>query len=143
MNRLRLMAATISLATMVAIGLVFAPHTRGDIGANTGAHANQIWGSIQTGSMAPDGYRLDEMTIVIRRIHQSRPGRIVGIGSIDNSNYSIDMGKLPAGKYLVQVEPGDSFYLGGERLVSYPGPGGVVNQNWTVYTDRSAIPALD
>ena len=53
----------------------------------------------------------------------------------------MNMGDLPAGKYVVQVDPGGSEYGGGERVVSYPGNGGSVNQDWTMYLGRGAIPS--
>ncbi|MFZ0680793.1 hypothetical protein [Candidatus Binatus sp.] len=86
--------------------------------------------------------RLEDVAIVIRKVHGGRPGRIVGYSAINNGSYSVDMGDLPAGKYLIQVDPGGSMYMTGERLVDYPGRSGSVRQNWTLSTGRTALPTL-
>ncbi len=57
------------------------------------------------------------------------------------SVHTEDRSDLPAGKYVIQVDPGGSEYGGGERVVSYSGNGGSVNQDWTLYLGRGAIPS--
>ena len=41
----------------------------------------------------------------------------------------------PAGKYVVQINPGGE-YGGGQTVVDYPGPGGNYHQSWPI--DQSA-----
>jgi hypothetical protein len=107
-------------------------------------HHGLIYGIVRTANQSPDSAkRLDDMSIVVRRVVNDRMGKIVGFAAIHHGHYAVDMGDLPAGKYLVLVDPGESFYMLGERLVKYPGPSGSVKQNWTVSTEQTAIPTLD
>jgi hypothetical protein len=87
--------------------------------------------------------RLAEVAIVIRRVHDGKVGRIVGYSAIHDGSYFVAMGELPAGKYMVQVDPGESFYMPGVWLVNYPGGGGSVKQDWTLSTDQTASPSVE
>jgi hypothetical protein len=107
------------------------------------SHRAQIYGTVQTGNMATSNQsRLDEVAIVVRRVKEGRMGKVVGFSEIHNGQYAVDMGALPAGKYVVVVDPGASSYMPGERLADYPGPEGNTEQNWTLYTDRPALPII-
>ena len=86
--------------------------------------------------------RLDDVTIVVRNAKRGKLGKIVGFSPIKDGKYAIDMGDLPAGKYVVEVDPGASYYRQGERLVEYPGRSGSARQDWTLSTSKPAIPSL-
>jgi hypothetical protein len=108
------------------------------------SHRAQIYGTVQTGNMASNNqFRLDEVAIVVRRVKDGRIGKVVAFSGIHNGQYAVDMGALPAGKYVVMVDPGASSYMPGERLVDYPGPEGSKEQNWTVSTEQVAQPILE
>jgi hypothetical protein len=109
----------------------------------TAAHANQIWGSVRTEERSTENIFDKNVTILIRTYHENRLGKIVAFGEVKHAHYAVDMGSLPGGKYVVQVDTGGSEYGGGERVVDYPGHGSSVNQNWTLYMGQSAIPAKE
>jgi len=88
-------------------------------------------------------FRMDDVTIIVRKDKDGRLGKVVGFSEIKDGKYAVDMGGLPAGKYVVMVDPGASYYMQGERLVEYPGPGGSKRQNWTVSTEQIAMPSLE
>lgn len=127
-----------SLAAILALILAY-PLIAGAQGASA-AHG-KIWGMVQTqGQSAIDIFDRDT-SVVVRRLHNSRAGRIVGTSAVSHSRYSVDMDDLPAGKYLVSVDPGgDSLYLPGTAVVNYPGRGASVRQNWTLSQQQSAVP---
>jgi hypothetical protein len=87
--------------------------------------------------------RMDDVTILVRKVKEGRLGKVVAFGEIRNGKYVVDMGDLPGGKYVVMVDPGASGYMQGERLIEYPGPGGSKRQNWTISTEQIAIPSLE
>jgi hypothetical protein len=106
-------------------------------------HQGQIYGTVQTGNMATTALvRLDDVTIVVRNAKRGKLGKIVGFSPIKNGQYAVDMGGLPAGKYVVMVDPGASYYMQGETLVKYPGRAGSTKQDWTLTTSKPAIPSL-
>lgn len=136
--------ARVALAITLLVTFCTVTVSQSQTSSGATPHLGQIWGSVQTRNMATsNSSRLADVAIVIRKVHGGRPGRIVGYSAINNGSYSVDMGDLPAGKYLVQVDPGGSSYMTGERLVDYPGRGGSAKQNWTVSTDQTAVPALE
>ncbi len=114
--------------------------TRGDP-AGASAHQNQIWGSVHTEDRSTVNIFDKEVTVLIRKYHPKKLGRIIAFGAVSGGQYTVNMGDLPAGKYVIQVDPGGSEYGGGERVVSYSGNGGSVNQDWTLYLGRGAIPS--
>jgi hypothetical protein len=79
----------------------------------------------------------------VRKVKEGRLGKVVAFGEIRNGKYVVDMGDLPAGKYVVMVDPGASDYMQGERLIEYPGPGRGKRQNWTISTEQIAILSLE
>src|SRR5579875_1275306 len=127
-----------SLAAILGLILAFPLVVKAQ-GASA-AHG-KIWGVVQTqGESAVNIFDRDT-NVVVRRLHNSRPGRIVATSAVSNGRYSADMDDLPAGKYLVSVDPGgDSLYLPGQAVVNYPGHGASVHQNWTLSMQQSAIP---
>jgi hypothetical protein len=86
---------------------------------------------------------MDDVTIVVRLVKDGKPGKIVGSSAIKNGKYVVNMGDLPAGKYVVMVNPGTSGYMPGERLIEYPGREGSKEQNWTISTMRIANPQTE
>lgn len=130
-----------SLAAILAL-IVACPLIAGAQGASA-AHG-KIWGMVQTeGESAVNIFDRDT-SVVIRRLHNSRPGRIIGTSAVTNGRYAVDMDDQPAGKYLISVDPGgDSLYLPGTAVVNYPGRGASVHQNWTLSQQQSAIPHLE
>ena len=112
--------------------------------SSSDAHKGQIYGTVQTGNMATTNQsRLDDVAIVVRNAKRGKLGKIVGFSPIKDGQYAVDMGDLPAGKYVVMVDPGASGYMQGERLIQYPGPGSRKRQNWTISTEQIAIPSLE
>ncbi len=87
--------------------------------------------------------RMDDVTILVRKVKEGRLGKVVAFSEIKNGQYAVDMGDLPAGKYVVMVDPSASGYMQGERLIEYPGPGSRKRQNWTISTEQIAIPSLE
>jgi len=105
---------------------------------------SQIYGAVQTANMAAGNQiRMDDVTILVRKVKEGRLGKVVAFSEIKNGQYAVDMGDLPAGKYVVMVDPGASGYMQGERLIEYPGPGSRKRQNWTISTEQIAIPSLE
>jgi hypothetical protein len=110
--------------------------------AGASAHQSQIWGSVHTEDRSTINIFDKEVTALILKYHPKKLRRIIAFGAVrSGSHYSVNMGDLPAEKYVVEVDPGGSEYGGGERVVSYPGNGGSVNQDWTMYLRRGAIPS--
>jgi|GEM_PF-6822855 hypothetical protein len=133
-TRLMSLAATLGLI----LALPFIVEAQGASAAH-----GKIWGVIQTqGESAVNIFDRDT-NVVVRRLHNSRAGRIVATSAVSHGRYSVDMDDLPAGKYLVSVDPGgDSLYLPGQAIVNYSGHGASVHQNWTLSMQQSAIPHL-
>jgi hypothetical protein len=104
------------------------------------AHANQIWGSVVTRERSTENIFDKDITISIHMYHKSRIGKTVAVGKVKNTHYTVDLGDLPAGKYVARVNTGGSEYGGGERVIHYFGPGSSVNQNWTLSIGHPAIP---
>ena len=130
-----------ALATTVLVAFVMVTLARGETPAGAAAHQNQIWGSVHTEDRSTVNIFDKEVTVLIRKYHPKKLGRIIAFGAVSGGHYAVNMGDLPAGKYVVQVDPGGSEYGGGERVVSYSGNGGSVNQDWTLYLGRGAIPS--
>ena len=130
-----------ALGTTVFVAFLMTALARGETPAGASAHSKQIWGSVHTEDRSTVNIFDKEVTVLIRKYHPKRLGRIIAFGAVSGGHYAVNMGDLPAGKYVVQVDPGGSEYGGGERVVSYPGSGGSVNQDWTLYLGRGAIPS--
>jgi hypothetical protein len=131
----------IALGTTVLLAFLMTALARGETPVGASAHPKQIWGSVHTEDRSTVNIFDKEVTVLIRKYHPKRLGRIIAFGAVSGGQYAVNMGDLPAGKYVVQVDPGGSEYGGGERIVSYPGNGGSVNQDWTLYLGRGAIPS--
>ncbi len=137
-----LLAATAFAAILMA-AFFSAVSARGQTSGDA-SHQGQIYGTVQTGNMAVGNQgRMDDVTIVVRSAKGGKLGKIIGSSKIKDGTYAVDMGNHPAGKYVVLVNPGTSFYKSGERLVKYPGPNGSKKQNWTISTNQNAIPSLE
>jgi hypothetical protein len=118
--------------------------TQGQTSNGDASHQGQIYGTVQTPNMAAGNeYRMDDVTIVVRRVKSRKLGKIVGISEIKNGTYVVNMGGLPAGKYVVIVDSGSSGYMQGQRLIEYPGPEGSKEQNWTISMQRPANPQTE
>ena len=139
-QKVMLAATALAAALMVAffnVALIQGQTSSGD------AHKGQIYGTVQTGNMATTNRsRLDDVAIVVRNAKRGKLGKIVGFSPIKDGKYAVDMGDLPAGKYVVQVDPGASYLMTGERLIQYPGRDGSAEQDWTLSTSKPAIPSL-
>ena len=110
---------------------------------NAPSHQGQIWGSVQTeGRSTNDIYNRD-VTIVVRQYREHRAGRIVATSLVDHGHYSVNMQSLPAAFYVIQVDPGDSDYQSGVRIIQYPAQNASVRQNWTLSMLQSAVPSKE
>jgi hypothetical protein len=144
MKTIKFLLAATAVAVVLISGLFNTAPIQAQTSTGGGSHQGQIWGKVRTHNMATSRFsRLEKVTIVVRDITDGRPGGIVGISKINHGQYAVDMDALPAGKYVVMVDPGGSFYMTGERLVNWPGPGGSVEQDWTVSTEQMAVPSLE
>jgi hypothetical protein len=135
-------------ASAFAVFLMFAffdtTSAQAQMSGGDSSHQGQIYGTVQTGNMATGNQsRMDDVTIIVRKDKDGKLGKVVGFSGITNGMYAVDMGDLPAGKYVVMVDSGASFYKSGERLVEYPGRSGSKRQNWTISTNQNAIPSLE
>lgn len=127
----------VSLAALVATMAQEPPSVR------AAGHLNQIWGSVRTEEGSTENIFDKNVTIVLRSYNKNRRGKIVAFGEVKNAHYAVDMGSLPGGKYVVEVDTGGSEYRGGERLIDYPGNGSGVNQDWTLSLNKPAIPSKE
>jgi hypothetical protein len=133
-----------ALATVLMVAFFSAAPTQVQTSGGNASHQSQIYGAVQTANMAAGNQvRMDDVTILVRKVKEGRLGKVVAFGEIRNGKYVVNMGDLPAGKYVVMVDPGASGYMQGERLIEYPGPGGSKKQNWTISTEQIAIPSLE
>ena len=109
-----LLTAT-ALAAALMVAFFNAAPTQGQTSNGEASHQGQIYGTVQTPNMSAgvSGYRMDDVTIVVRTVKGRKPGKIVGSSAIKNGKYVVNMGGLPAGKYLVMVNPGISGYMQG------------------------------
>jgi hypothetical protein len=143
MNPARFLIAATALAAALMVAFFNVAPTQGQTSSGD-AHQGQIYGTVQTGNMAAGNQiRLDDVTIVVRNAKGGKLGKIVGFSPIKDGQYTVDMGGLPAGNYVVVVDPGASGYMQGETRIEYPGRDGSKKQNWTVSTGNPAIPSLD
>jgi len=111
------MLAATALAATLMVAFFNVARTQGQTPTND-AHKAQIYGTVQTGNMATTNQsRLADVTIVVRNAKRGKLGKIVGFSPIKDGKYAVDMADLPAGKYVVEVDPGASYYMQGERLV--------------------------
>jgi hypothetical protein len=136
-----ILAATALAASLMVAFINVAPAQAQASSGDT--HQGQIYGTVQTGNMATTNRaRLDDVTIVVRNAKRGKLGKIVGFSPIKDGQYAVDMGGLPAGNYVVEVDPGASYYRQGETLIKYPGRGGSTKQDWTLSTGKPPIPSL-
>ena len=122
------MSRCMALSTTVLVAFFMAALARGETPAGASAHQNQIWGSVHTEDRSTVNIFDKEVTVLIRKYHPKKLGRIIAFGAVSGGQYTVNMGDLPAGKYVIQVDPGGSEYGGGERVVSYSGNGGSVGR---------------
>jgi hypothetical protein len=143
MNSQKFILAATALAAAVIVAVFNVAPTQGQT-SSSDAHRGQIYGTVQTANMAAGNQvRMDDVAIVVRSVKEGRLGKVVGFSAIRNGKYAVDMADLPAGKYVVMVDPGASYYMQGERLIEYPGREGSKKQNWTISTEQVAIPSLE
>jgi hypothetical protein len=140
----KFLLVAMALATVVMVAFFSAAPTQAQPSSGNASHQSQIYGAVQTANMAASNQtRMDDVTILVRKVKEGRLGKVVAFSEIKNGQYAVDMGDLPAGKYVVMVDPGASGYMQGERLIEYPGPGSRKRQNWTISTEQIAIPSLE
>ena len=140
----KFLLVAMALATVVMVAFFSAAPTQAQPSSGNASHQSQIYGAVQTANMAAGNQtRMDDVTILVRKVKEGRLGKVVAFSEIKNGQYAVDMGDLPAGKYVVMVDPGASGYMQGERLIEYPGPGSRKRQNWTISTEQIAIPSLE
>ena len=140
----KFLLVAMALTTVVMVAFFSAAPTQAQPSSGNASHQSQIYGAVQTANMAAGNQtRMDDVTILVRKVKEGRLGKVVGFSAIKNGKYAVDMGDLPAGKYVVMVDPGASGYMQGERLIEYPGPGSRKRQNWTISTEQIAIPSLE
>ncbi len=140
----KFLLVAMALATVLMVALFCAAPTQAQPSSGIASHQSQIYGAVQTANMAAGNQtRMDDVTILVRKVKEGRVGKVVAFSEIKNGQYAVDMGDLPAGKYVVMVDPGASGYMQGERLIEYPGPGSRKRQNWTISTEQIAIPSLE
>jgi hypothetical protein len=138
-----LLVAT-ALATVLMVAFFNTAPTQAQTSSGESSHQSQIYGAVQTANMAAGNQiRMNDVTILVRKVKEGRLGKVVAFSEIKNGKYALDMGDLPAGKYVIMVDPGASDYMQGERLIEYPGPGGSKKQDWTISTEQIAIPSLE
>jgi hypothetical protein len=144
MKTSKFLLVAMALATVLMVALFSAAPTQAQTSSGNASHQSQIYGAVQTANMAAGNQiRMDDVTILVRKVKEGRLGKVVAFSEIKNGQYAVDMGDLPAGKYVVMVDPAASDYMQGERLIEYPGPGRRKRQNWTISTEQIAIPSLE
>lgn len=139
----KFMLAAMALAAVLTVAFFNVAPAQGQTSSGD-THQGQIYGTVQTGNMATTNQsRLADVTIVVRNAKRGKLGKIVGFSPIKDGKYAVDMGDLPAGNYVVEVDPGASYYRQGETLIKYPGREGSTRQDWTLSTGKPPIPSLD
>jgi hypothetical protein len=140
---------TIASAAFVLIVSVTLLPSRSE--AVSDLHHSEIWGSLHTQERSTANI-FKNVAIYVRELDGNRMGQIVASTEIlnrlgeglDDSDYAVKMGNLPAGKYLVQVIPVDgSEYQPGGRIVNYRGKGTSTHQDWTINLTVAAVPAKE
>ncbi|GEM_PF-6166752 len=140
---------TIVSAAFALIAFVMLWPSRSD--AVSDLHHSEIWGSMHTQERSTANI-FKNIAIYVRKLDGNRPGQVVASTEILNrfseglndSDYAVKMGDLPAGKYLVQIIPVDgSEYQPGGRIVNYRGKGTSVRQDWTINLTVAAVPAKE
>ena len=144
MKNPKLLLVATALATVLMVAFFNTAPTQAQTSSGGASHQSQIYGAVQTANMAAGNQiRMNDVTILVRKVKEGRLGKVVAFSEIKNGKYVVDMGDLPAGKYVIMVDPGASDYMQGERLIEYPGPGGSKKQDWTISTEQIAIPSLE
>jgi hypothetical protein len=120
--------------------------------AQSNNHPNEIWGSVRTQARSTANI-FKNVVINVHKVNSNQVGPVVASTQVVNRSnppgtgtyhYAVNMGNLPAGKYLVKVLPiAGSEYGAGERLINYPGAGGSVRQDWTLVLGQPAVPAKE
>jgi len=143
MNSQKFILAAMALAAALMVTFFNVAPTQGQT-SSSDAHQGQIYGTVQTTNVATTSQsRFDDVTIVVRNAKRGKLGKIVGFSPIKDGKYAVDMGGLPAGKYVVMVDPGASYYMQGETLIKYPGREGSTRQNWTLSVGKPPVPSLE
>src|SRR5260370_18003632 len=97
-----------ALATTVLVAFVMAALARGETPGGASAHRNQIWGSVHTEDRSTVNIFDKEVTVLIRKYHPKKLGRIIAYGAVSGGHYAVSMGDLPAGNHVVHADPGGS-----------------------------------
>jgi hypothetical protein len=65
---------------------------RGEAPAGASAHQNQIWGSVHTEDRSTVNIFDKEVTILIRKYHPKRLGRVIAFGMVQSGgHYAVNM----------------------------------------------------
>jgi hypothetical protein len=105
-------------------------------------HSNQIWGFVGTEDRSTANIFNKHAVVLVRKFDPNGQGPVVATGKVVQRHYAANMGTAPAGKYVVQINPGGE-YGGGQTVVDYPGPGGNYHQSWTIVVGKPAVPAKE
>ncbi|MGH7906388.1 MAG: hypothetical protein ACREP6_07145 [Candidatus Binataceae bacterium] len=128
----------LSCVLALAVGSYAAPVTT--TSGQQPRHAGLLWGKVKT----EGNESAQNVSVVVRTIKNDRIGRPVAIGTTNSHGaYSINVGSLPQGKYVVAIDPGASLsggYLGGQTITVLRGPQASKHLDWTLYGTQSAVP---
>ena len=109
----------------------------------TSVHHGQVWGSVRTEDRSTNNIFDKRVTVLVRHYDPDKLGAIVAESKLKHGHYIADLGTAPAGKYVVQVNPGGGGYGPGQTIVDYPGPDGNVHQSFTLVLGSPAVPAKE
>jgi hypothetical protein len=128
----------------LVLALVSILGSEGHSAAQTVApHHGQVWGSVRTEDRSTNNIFDKRVTLVVRRYEPDKLGAVVAESKLKHGHYVADLGEAPAGKYVVQVDPGGGDYGVGQTIVDYPGPAGNVHQNFTLVLGSPAVAAKE
>ncbi|MBF6570690.1 MAG: carboxypeptidase regulatory-like domain-containing protein [Candidatus Binataceae bacterium] len=137
----KLSALSVGLALSCMLGLAVIASAQ-PIETSSGAvprHAGQLWGNIKTsaGNQSVQG-----VAVVVYHIKHGKPGESVAQGTTDaTGSYSIAIGSLPAGVYLVRVQaPTTGGYQGGQTRTKLRGPKASKHIDWMLSGQSPAQP---
>jgi hypothetical protein len=112
---------TIKLAGLaLVVGLTFGGAGT-SLAQTAAAHSSQIWGSVQTEADSTGNIFKKGAVVLVRKFNPNGQGAVVAQVRVVRRHYAARMGDAPAGKYVVEIEPGAST-AGAKRLSITPDP---------------------
>jgi hypothetical protein len=105
-------------------------------------HSSQIWRFVGTEARSTADIFKKRAVVLVRKFNPNGQGPVVATARVVRRHYALSMGDAPAGKYVVQINPGGE-YGSGERVIDYPGPGGNYHLSWTVAVGQPAVPSKE